>query len=1458
MLALVGPVPIALGATSQGNITLDETWSQSHQVTGDLTISPGAKLTIEPGTTITFANGSALIVLGDLCAGDIACGASSTASNSSRIVMQWSDPINQSARGECYGLYNNFWNEDPSCNEGVYLSSSIDIGKTKLNHVTFTNTYGIPVYVPEIQEFRYGALVLDGASPILNGLKFTGVNSSSLLALDLATPNIQGGEYVVGDDEGEVAGSAIQIYGAGSTVSPLRISSPVFTGSAKGCSQQDGGRHVLWAEETFIDIDHPVINSGDYGIRLDDSAGQLAGGTFRTTCNAIDINGRKSIGNADYLLQVLNNSIETTERAGFTAYDEAWVEFAGNTISGASEGSGVIVKSSTLDSHHNSIGPIGGWNGFWLFGSFDVRIENTTITQIARDPIIAGGYHVGESGWSGLTSPMAARAHIANSTIEWSGGQCQSTKIWKGRGMAADADGNFQCAAVHAFRAAVTLKSNRITSSGSGDIDAIRAVGALLDVEDNVISTTGVGARIIEHENGAGTTKDYGSNAFFARNTWNNVSQTYNVTKSSVTVQSETIPPAPATSNATSPVGLSWPDREPYDANWDGIVLSPPMKSCSTCANMTPLDLPQANEIVNNSTVFTFADLGAFTTDDIYISASPSMWSVQVREAELVQLRTVVNNVRVGSASVLIEDAQGNDLYDLITDAQGLTPWVSLPSDFHLDFRGLGANDDDPDNRANSPLENSCSDGLDNDGDLLTDMDDTDCDGTSASREYSKYHYTAYRFGKGHQKSSFLLDGSIASWPHPVHLENMEPTVEVNQENHTSMKRVVNFTGSAHDGVLGQIFDSDVQAQWSQKGVVDRIEVKDPFTSDWIDARYATDTSGAGGEVTRDNHPFRTWTFEYDMRDQVARDYTFEFRAYDGVDHSPILTRDIRLNTQPPVITTISSPGDGTTHKTGVVKFSGGASDDYVGISGSDIDQIWFEIEGPNFYTKTGTAGGEAWSWDWDVSGLPRTMDTYTVKIWASDSDFCRGEIGECSPRELSVIVDNRNSRPNIQLLTPEDGETMTVGEETAITGRAADADGTVTLVEIQILDPQAGFEKLPDGPHSIITNIPANGLWQTAWDSSNLVHQQVYVIKARSFDGYNYSDWAEIEITAHNPPDAGNQRPTFNATGWQTSHTPLFCEDDSTRRDRCTKATIDLAAHFSDPDGDELIYYVRDEEAVAADDYHNQVVQISTDGLATYDPISMFDLGHTDVANWSLSNVIFIARDPMGGVETALPVDFDVLSVAFLVQRETTGAAGNDEMVMYNGRGRPGKTVTALNGGTPLNSTVVDDNGTFNIGIPSKRLAPGASKIVFEYGGIEQTADEQVLLIEGAESGGGMGTFGWIAIAIVIASLLVGVFAFFFIEFEEIDDESEAIASTEVAEEDPYAWAKARTPEVTGAAAAPETVAAAATQAPAAAQTIGHQVQQPVVAQAQPQQGYPGWRWDQTTQQWVPDPDST
>ena len=1432
MIGLVGLMPTAMATneTTSGTISGTEVWTGSHTLTDTVIVATGANLIVQPGTTVTMPNGTYLDVRGGLCAGDIACGANGMASNSSRITFNWQDPSNASATGSCYGIFSgNHYNRDPSCNEGILLRSTVDIGATKLNHVSITNAYGMPRWVSEISEVRYGAIVAEGASPTMVGLKFEGVNTTSLLILDLARPDILGGEFTVGDDATSLIGSAIQAYGAGSSIQPLIIDSAVFTGTDNGCGQNDDGRHVLWVEESFVDLRNSVIASGDYGIRLDDSAGTVTSSTISTTCNGIDVNNKKTAGNnVAYKLTVANNKVTTADRSPLTAFNLAWVDFNNNVIDGAGEGSGVQISKSKVNISGGSIGPIGGWNGIWSIGESDVRIENVSIQDIAKEPLIAGEYHFGDNGWS-VPSPSENRMYVANSIISSNGGECTSMKAW---------GGDFPCPAVHAFRSSVTLLNNDITIGGEGD--GIRAIGALLDVRNNVINSTATGAMIKHHDTNYANDPQYGSLAFFSMNTWMGVGQTYNVTKSSVTVQSENIPIPNQQVNTTNPVTLSWPDVEAAEwTNWDGQVLIPP------CSVWPPQNFPLAMEMTNNSTVFTYSNLTGLDTSNIYIDTSPIKWAVQIRKAEIVKFRTIVEGIRVGGSTVLIEDSHGDDLYSLTTDSQGWTPEVSLASDFHLDMTGGGPGGINPDRYADDEGENSCSDGIDNDGDLIYDSDDPDCQAGPNSRELSLYYVSAYKFGKGYKKYSLTMTSQTGVLTEIVSLENLEPSITVNQNDGHSFKRSVNFTGTAHDGQWAGIYASDELARWDQQGAVDEVQVKDPFTSDWVDMRLAVDDSNSDGEVTYNNHPFSHWYFEFDMSDQPEGDYTFEFRSYDGVTESQIVTRTIKLNTEPPSIW-VDGPADGTVIDDGVVHFTGRASDAYSGIFGSDIQRIWFEVDGPdNYYNLFDKQGGTAWSADWTVGHLP--SGTYTVTVWASDSAFCTTSSDECTPVVLSLYVDNDNAIPVVQLLTPFDLQTITASEDTLLSGVARDTDGTVTKVEIVIKDPQAGFLEMPEGPHSLVQDIAANGGWATTWDTTNLVHNYHYIVEVRSFDGFQYSDAASIEVIIDNPPNQDNTRPAFNSTNWPDSVT-IFCEEEGASQNRCGDGYyIDLTEFFSDVDaGDSLAYYVLDQPDMFEDDLYAEVITVGSNGVANYNPLSMsFYSGSME--DWDLQDVIFQVRDSAGSTISSDPLDFDVVGVSFESQcagimedgvfvAGCPGQISASDILVYSGKGRPTVSVIGETGsGLRLGSTVVGEDGTWTLEIPGNRLDKGSNTIVFEYGSIGQpmNEDSEIVVEGGLDEGSGL--LKWIGLTVlglIVLALLGGVFVFFFVEFEdEYEDDLEEAAAEEV---DPYAWAKERQEQE-----------AAATQV---AQPAVQEAAAPAVS------GYPGWKWDAEQNKWVPD----
>ena len=1445
MALMVGPVDEVSAATPQGTIAADETWSGTHTITGDILISPGAKVIIQPGTQISLTNGSMITVRGNLCAGDISCGSSSMATNASRIQFTWQAPGDSSQFGDCYdgAMISGYSNIDPSCGEGILLKDSIDVGQTKLNHVSFINTYGLPSQVSQVNnEVRIAALVLDGASPTLEALKFQGVNTTSVLTHNLATPTFVGGEFVNGDDESDVAGQGVQIYGAGTSFTPVVMNSPVFTGSAKGCGQQDGGRHVLWAEDSYIMINHASVSSGDFGLRIDDSAGTISNAVLTTTCTTIDVNGPKRVSGVKVPLEITTATLRPAEGAGLTIFDDAKVIFSDSSIEGASEASGIAIKSSEAHIHDNVIGPIGKWNGIWQFGSFDTIIENNTIQNTAREPIMVGDYHTGESGSGGLIA-APSRSHVANNTITHvPTEQCTSDRVWDDLLTRA-----FFCPAVHVYRSALTLKDNDITINGTDEIDAIRIIGSLANVQRNTISAPGTGARIVHWNDGSANAIERGSIAFFSENQWSSVMQTYNITKSAVTVQSENLPPVQTGTNATTPVGLFWPEGNENA----GKVYPPPMITSSK-KNMTPDDFPLANEMLNNSTVLTFADVN-FDVEDVYIGQLPTMWAAQVREAELVRFYASVNNIRVADASIVVKDAVGDDLYDLETGDDGWTEWISLPKDFHLDYRGLGPNDNDPDNFATAPAENSCNDGIDNDGDNKRDSEDPDCASGSGTRELSLYRYTAYRFGKGYQTGSFTIPDSSSTIQEAVSLVNIEPSINVTQNDFHSFKRIVNFTGTAHDGnFIGIYGDSqmDVEqrnalAKWDQKGEVTRIQVKDPFTNDWIDASYAVDSSGVD-EVTYDDHPFSSWYFTYDMSTQAEGDYTFSFRAFDGVDYGNIVTRTIKLNTQAPMLI-LTTPGDSTEHngKEGVM-FSGSASDPYSGIAGSDIKKIHIEIDRLPGETSSqreairsvAADGGTSWNWFWNTSGLPKTRESYEVKVWAADSDFCVTDVGECTPSIRTITVDNRNRIPTNFIFIPAANQMISVSPTTVISGQATDADGEITRIEIQILDPQANFGVLDE---IIVTkdDILGSGAWQAEWDSTQLVHLQQYYIQARAYDGYNYSNWFDVQITADNPPDADNQAPTFSSVGWPTE-IRLFCDDASQNQalDRCTIGEIDLNDYFSDPDGQTLQFEAYDNQNIITDDLYDLVIR-TPGGVATYDPISMYYYEPTNLDAWTLSNVIFVARDPSGSIATSNPVSFTVSSATFVVESDYVPGTilEEDDSIIFSGVGRPGISVYMNLGTIRIAQTLVDDNGTWSFTLEASQLAGGTNQLTFTYGSSSDVSISKTVEKVGGEDEG-YGAVGKVLIGVGILAVLAilgAVFVFFFIEFEEEEDFDSISESESVEEEDPYAWAKDR-------------VAAGQEQGTPAAATVPDQ---PVVQPG----GYPGWRWDQTTQQWVPDP---
>jgi hypothetical protein len=289
--------------------------------------------------------------------------------------------------------------------------------------------------------------------------------------------------------------------------------------------------------------------------------------------------------------------------------------------------------------------------------------------------------------------------------------------------------------------------------------------------------------------------------------------------------------------------------------------------------------MPLAIELVDNATVFSYADLQNFDSSMIHVQNQNTAWGSQVREGELVRYQVKAKNSNVEGATVIIKDATGLPLYELTTDAFGFTQQVSLPSDFLLDRNWnhqVGDKNAIIPGSGNPPVtidEDSCADGIDNDGDTLIDGDDADC---LNGREMPFYSVEAFKFGSGNKDFSYVLSGPIDD---VINLDNMRPSVSVTQQDGVSFATTVTLTGQSWDGVKWP-YANDNTAIQKQFGTITAVEVQPPGSNYWYSA---VDTSGANGVITMANHPFKDWSFEWDMsaHPEGEGDVTFRVRSYD-------------------------------------------------------------------------------------------------------------------------------------------------------------------------------------------------------------------------------------------------------------------------------------------------------------------------------------------------------------------------------------------------------------------------------------------------------------------------------------------------------------------------------------------------------------------------------------------------
>ena len=447
--------------------------------------------------------------------------------SSSQARFIWSVPTDYTKTGRCLNTQSNVLNNpDAACGSGLIIRDTIDQSITSINYAHFENAYGYPIYVASLQTVQYGALVFDGSTTTARGLSFTDINTSNVIAVDYAAPLLTESTFELGVDGQGYDAAAVRAYDAGAGIlSTFRVKDSTFTGNDADCGQQGGGRAVLYIENSYIDMDNLDIKDNSYGILMKSSSGSFTNSDVNVKCNAIDTNSLKTTGNIEHTLEVTDNVITTAEGAGLTAYDGAKVYAEGNIISGASEGSGVGIRSSVVELHRNTIGPIGGWNGLWIYGTSDVIAENNTIQDTGKEPVLIGEYHYQDQGWQ-VPAPSAARLFLANNIISNNSGTCNSQMY----------GGDFACPAIHVFRSSASILTIQFQETP--------ATSSVPKVPSSTSSATRLTLKADLLATSATTMTTAATNTVLLPTSPGTpgpgVSQVYNVTESRVTVQSGT------------------------------------------------------------------------------------------------------------------------------------------------------------------------------------------------------------------------------------------------------------------------------------------------------------------------------------------------------------------------------------------------------------------------------------------------------------------------------------------------------------------------------------------------------------------------------------------------------------------------------------------------------------------------------------------------------------------------------------------------------------------------------------------------------------------------------------------------------------------------------------------------------------------------------------------------------
>ena len=449
------------------------------------------------------------------------------------------------------------------------------------------------------------------------------------------------------------------------------------------------------------------------------------------------------------------------------------------------------------------------------------------------------------------------------------------------------------------------------------------------------------------------------------------------------------------------------------------------------------------------------------------------------------------------------------------------------------------------------------------------------------------------------------------------------------------------------------------------------------YLNDFIDNEENVHSEGS---VNQWNSPEQmTYTYTGETHTNYMGNYWSDYSGIDynedGIGDTPYTSTIIDLyplmeewehyfNRLPGV--TITEPGKGE-EISGSYTIRGTASDPD---GDEQVERVEIRIDEGSWEEANGTTD---WNFEWDSTEVEN--GDHTIHARAFDGE----DYSDLT--EVDVTVNNEepaNHPPTIEITAPEDGST--VDGVVTIEGTADDEDGDeqVEMVEIRIDDGGWGEAEIEEAEGTIS--------WSFEWDTTEVENGE-HTIYARAFDGEDYSEVSELNLTVDNE-ETVNHEPEIEITSVEKT-------DDY---------TIEIRWTASDPDEDALeidLYYDGDHDP---DNGKGLIVK---------------DLDNTESYDWDISDmedgdyyILSVARDPGGGegsdyskkITVSLPElapDFAIVSLEVLPQ----APEGGDSVIL---RAKVKNQGTATGTGTV--EFLVDGN---LLKTEALTLQPGKEKIV-------------------------------------------------------------------------------------------------------------------------------------------------